>query len=245
MAKLTKRQRSIAAKKGWETRRTKDPKKKKHTTAKKSWETQHAKDLKKKKRIAAKDLKKKKRIAAKKGWETRRAKDLKKKKRDLAKRHATLNKLPKKFSKLTKGKRDAIKMLKAKVKELEAKAAKREASLAELQLMNDATHNALIIELTTGEKARQEIVQQRKILAEHALLETFVDDDSMGWYTREGRKALKYSKLRQISGSDSLWEAMKDYYEHHSALEWREYVEEIADYYDCDVNEVFEFYHSP
>ena len=179
----------------------------------------------KKKKNKEETLKKKRSKAAKKGWETRRKKQLK----DIKRRNRTLDRLPKKFSKVTK---------KKKKKPAPKERKKLEARVTTLEKMLER-------EKERGRVARNELQRERAALAEQELLATFVDDDSMGWFTKDGKKALRFSKLRMLPGSDKLHADLTKMYEDEDFIEFRGSVEEIADEYDVEVSEVYEFFYSP
>lgn len=197
--------------------------------------------------MAAKKSKEFKRrsIAAKKGWKKRKAKEkallLAKKQSDTNKRKKTLNKLPQKYSKIKGGKKTEAKIKKLEA-EIKALRKKRKKEIAEYERMNRAAEEVLTLEALRGEKARKEITKAKDQIAEADFLKTFENADEMGWFTRGGRKALRYSKLRTLDNADQLYQELVRFKDEPN--EFRELAEDMAGEYDCEVSEVYEFFFS-
>lgn len=184
-------------------------------------------------------------IAAKKGWKKRKAKErailLAKKQRDTNKRKKTLNKLPQKYNKIKGGKKTEAKIKKLEA-EIKALRKKRKKEIAEYERMNRAAEEVLTLEALRGEKARKEITKAKDQIAEADFLKTFENADEMGWFTRGGRKALRYSKLRTLDNADQLYQELVRFKDEPN--EFRELAEDMAGEYDCEVSEVYEFFFS-
>jgi hypothetical protein len=180
---------------------------------------------------------KKRSDAAKRGWETRRQKKI----QTLLQYEKVASQLSKPPPKKTRTKTQRL--LEENTRLREDLRIAREARMAVEKREKEARlkQDELISHL---EKEKGDI--ERKIRAEkqrEKYLDEFVPVTDQKWLRQDGTLALNASTLRHREESDQLWlklDALVD-----DPNEFREYAEELADFYDADIGEVYDFYFSP